>query len=629
MNKIKIILIINLILCAFFLGGCTKDVVMVDSIEIVSIENDTLFSGKDYQLDVIVTPKTDARLSWSVSDATIASIHYGGLLKPMRGGEVTVYVTSLQSGGKKVSASRKFTIVNSGIFLKDKSVTVNPLEVKKMEYEFKPEGFQPKGEITWISENPDIATVDQEGNLKGIQQGETKITVRLGNPLSGFYSESSCLVVVDNFKKPTYTYENGILDLTQEVPGLLPMIARELQVFKKIVVHGPINGTDLMFFIENYGKIEALDLGDTKVVKGGRKLTSRYYHSYDEEKEFSVDDNSVPYPFWSKIRIKSLVVPQGIETPFSFGKIKSMFDQDDDFVLEYLEFPDSYESIKIMNGKFKTVKFSKNLKKLYCNSFLFDDKYNPTTKVVFKDKLELPEGLEVFHLGGVMESFSLEGATKFYTFEKELVIPSTVKDMRVSGNLKSIVFNPNTEITINHLFVPSKRKEMGGTTKLFLETDKIVFPEGLETIGNKAFAQFLPGASKDSNVEYGNSLKEIIFPTTLKKIESLSFYYCSIEKPLQFPEGLEEIEFSAFQYSFMPEIFLPKSLTKIGDYAFADCANLEKVHIKSETPEILGVDVFKRNETMGKIETLYVPQGAKQAYEDAGYNDYFFNIIEE
>lgn len=622
-NQIQIIsIVIGFVASIFLFGRCSDDVILIDSIEIVPIGNDTLFSGKEYQLDVLLTPSAvDApRLSWSVSDATIASVHYGGILKPMRGGDVTVYVTSLQSGGKKVSATRKFTILNSGIFLKDKAVTINPTEVRKMEYEFMPEDFKPEGEITWISENPDIATVDQNGNLRGIEKGVTKIKVRLGNPLSGFYSESSCLVTVDNFVKPTYTYENGILNFEQTVPGLLPIVAKTMPYFKKIILKGVINGTDMLFFIENNDKIDELDLGNAFVVKGGRTFEANPIGKFgeDDKIECRTDDNVLPYQFLNRLRIKRLVVPSGLTSPFSFcmKEFDSMNygqEEEEQFVLDYLEFPDSYERIEIINCDVKKLKLSKNLKEFYCKTYMLNMTQNPFPEVIFKEKVELPKDLK--------KMYSLAD------FEQELVIPSSMEDIHLAGKIKAIIFEPNQTLKLDYSFVPKmKEKE---DYHLLIETEKMVLPKGIESIGKKVLGKFFAGEMKLRGRDYGNSIQEIIFPETLKKIEAMAFQYVDFEKPVRLPEGLEELEHSAFKSAGMSVLYVPESITKIGDYAFADCKDLEEVHLKKATPDGMGADVFRRTQKMGKIEILYVPQGAKQAYVAAGFYKYFFKIEEE
>lgn len=616
LHKIKIYIITMATVSAvLMLGSCTQDIIIIDSIQIASIDNDTIYSGKEYQLNVITNPSSDEtpRLSWSVSDATIATVQYGGILNPVKGGEITVYVNSLQSEGKKVSDSHKFVILNSGVFLKDKTITINPLEIKKMEYEFLPEDFKPNGEITWISENPEIVSVDQEGNVKGIQEGEATVKIRMGNPLSGFYSESSCVVTVESFSKPTYTYQEGVLNFEQEVPGLLPMVARKIEYFKKIVLKGPINGNDMLFFIENSQKIEFLDLGQSYVVKGGRSISGIPYGEY-QEKTYRIDNNVVPYMYWTKLKIKNLVVPKNLISQFSFGRPKNPYstgDTESEFPMDYLEFPDTYENIELINGIVKKVKFSKNLKKLICNTYMLDMKSTPYTEFIFKDKLELPAGLQVLNAANT-------------TFENELVIPNSVEDLKLLSNLTDLIFEPNNNIQIESDFV---LKMKNSSLTQFLTADKIVFPEGLETIGNKAFGKFFPGEVKRQ--EFGNTLKQIIFPSTLKKIEYSAFYSAEIEKPVELPSGIEVIEYSSFQSSSVSEVFIPASITKIGSYAFADCPKLEKVHIANATPSIIEKDAFKRDKKLGKIHQLFVPQGAKQIYIDAGYENYFFEIIEE
>ena len=89
------------------LSSCSKEEPIVETLSINSFASDTLYTGREYHLSVSTSPQvSDPRLSWSVSDASLASIQYGGLLKPLSKGELTVYVTSLQSGGRRVRASR-------------------------------------------------------------------------------------------------------------------------------------------------------------------------------------------------------------------------------------------------------------------------------------------------------------------------------------------------------------------------------------------------------------------------------------------------------------------------------------------------------------------------------------------
>lgn len=614
----NVFIISILCLLGVLFGQCTEDDVFIDNIEIASIGNDTIFSSKEYQLEVLLSPESiDApRLSWSVSDANIASVEYGGILKPIKSGVVTVYVNSLQSGGKKVRGSRKFIVLSSGVFLKDKAVTVDPSKPLKMEYSYMPEDFTPEEKLSWISDNEEIATVDENGLVRGLQLGQTTIKVRLGNPLSGFYSEDSCMVTVKSFAEPKYTYKDGVLEFEQEVPGLLPRTARNFPSLDKIILKGPINGTDLLFFIENNGRINTLDLGETFVVKGGRSLEAVPYGKYKKE-TLVVEKNIVPYQFFERLKVKNIVVPQYIVSPFSFCKSNSPlgpFEKKKDFLIESLSFPDTYTSIEIMNCNVETINLSKNLETFICNTAFIGWKIGSgLPKALFHKKVVLPHNLKTFHA--------------VVTCAEELVIPSNVKDMSIAGDFKDIIFKPNETLSIEEDFVPKRRIV---SSVLLLSSEKFVLPEGLLEVGNKAFADYLPGDFRDNkSKEYANAFKSIIFPKSLKRIGYMAFIHTKIEEAVVTNEGLEEIGHSAFRASSLSEIYISSTVKKIADQAFSECKNLEKVHIKSVSPPQTTPSTFQRTVTMGKIAELYVPFGSKKSYQEAGFSNYFFKIIEE
>ena len=133
-------IVLAALIAGFTLLACSQEDPAIETLSIAPLSSDTLYTGREYHLSVKTNPRVESpRLSWSVSDASIASIQYGGVLKPLRKGELTVQVTSLQSGGKRVRASRRFTLISSGVYLRDRSITINPLETYTLPYRFLPE----------------------------------------------------------------------------------------------------------------------------------------------------------------------------------------------------------------------------------------------------------------------------------------------------------------------------------------------------------------------------------------------------------------------------------------------------------------------------------------------------------
>ncbi len=89
-------------------------------------------------------------------------------------------------------------------------------------------------------------------------------------------------------------------------------------------------------------------------------------------------------------------------------------------------------------------------------------------------------------------------------------------------------------------------------------------------------------------------------------------------------EGTLGIGSGAFSYcTGLTSITIPNSVTSIGDYAFYRCTGLKEIYSLSETPATISSDTFSDYSAM-----LYVPLGAKGAYQAVAYWKNFTNIVE-
>ena len=142
-----------------------------------------------------------------------------------------------------------------------------------------------------------------------------------------------------------------------------------------------------------------------------------------------------------------------------------------------------------------------------------------------------------------------------------------------------------------HVRVPDGVKAIGGGAFTFVDAltiFQVVLPEGLETVGFRAFEGcallthvYLPSTLK--TIEHSafagcTSLEKINFPQGLEEIGEKAFYYCEkLESPV-FPDTLKVIGDCAFHTCYaLTEITLPESLEVLGDAAFARCTNLKQV----------------------------------------------------
>ena len=122
---------------------------------------------------------------------------------------------------------------------------------------------------------------------------------------------------------------------------------------------------------------------------------------------------------------------------------------------------------------------------------------------------------------------------------------------------------------------------------------QVILPEGLERIGDGAFAE-------------RQALAAISFPQGLKTIGSDAFFGCGL-KELVLPESLEEIGNNAFRKISATEIKIPKAVRSIGDSAFSECKMLGNLYFEGD-PAILGVEMLgEYKENLSGYH--YVPQG--------------------
>ena len=138
--------------------------------------------------------------------------------------------------------------------------------------------------------------------------------------------------------------------------------------------------------------------------------------------------------------------------------------------------------------------------------------------------------------------------------------------------------------------------------------DVIVVPEGVVEIGHKAFCE--------------TKLKEVVLPSTLKKISSFAFSDCRYLKRVTLPDGIEVLGFYAFADTGIEDINFPDSLMEIDNAAFRGTPFMEK--LKDEQFVVLGERFLCLYN--GYDETIEVPNGVEVicsgAFTDRKSEDY-------
>ena len=259
---------------------------------------------------------------------------------------------------------------------------------------------------------------------------------------------------------------------------------------------------------------------------------------------------------------------------------------------------------------------------------------------------------------------------------KEIVVPASVKNFGEAvffacSSLKKAVFENQLDA------IP------GGTFDCCTDMEEVIYPPTVHKLGEAAFASCfsltkLPDLSNIDTLESAvffrcTGIESISLPSSITYLPDSAFYWCHNVKEVKLPESIENIGNYAFvKIEQLETIVIPSSVTEIGKYAFFSCKNLKNIvlqeglesiregglsHIKQlesitlpkslknidrwglsydynlkdiyvqwQEPLKLKDDIFDYYQyTLGI--TLHVPQGCKEAYENAPYWNQL-NIVE-
>ena len=138
----------------------------------------TLKATETVQLSGSVLPAnaSNKNLVWTTSDENIATVSESGLVTAVAVGEVTITATSQST--PDISATCRVSVVPppvASITLSQTSVSLKATETVSLTATVAPETATVK-DVTWTSDNPKVATVDENGVITAVAVGEAVIT---------------------------------------------------------------------------------------------------------------------------------------------------------------------------------------------------------------------------------------------------------------------------------------------------------------------------------------------------------------------------------------------------------------------------------------------------------------------
>ena len=130
---------------------------------------------------------------------------------------------------------------------------------------------------------------------------------------------------------------------------------------------------------------------------------------------------------------------------------------------------------------------------------------------------------------------------------------------------------------------------------------KVTLPDGLTYLGSSAFEQcdslvtaYIPG-SVNNNIQYVfygcDALASVTLGQGLTAVGRYCFAECPALSTVSFPSTMGDIGESAFANTGLETLYLPDSVTILGDYAFSGCFRLESIRVPAGITEF-GNQVF-------------------------------------
>ena len=206
---------------------------------------------------------SDKTLFWLTSNEKVATVDDNGKVTAVGSGEAKITATA---GGKTATCTVKVTVLVTGITLDetelDLTVDDDPVTLVA---KVTPEGATDKT-VTWSSSNDRVATVDANGKVKAVGNGEATITAKAGD------KTATCKVLVSTLASGVTLDRTELSMKVGDSPVTLVAKVTPASTSDKTVTWRSSN--EKVATVDSNGKITPVGLGETKITAEANGYTA-------------------------------------------------------------------------------------------------------------------------------------------------------------------------------------------------------------------------------------------------------------------------------------------------------------------------------------------------------------------
>lgn len=214
-----------------------------------------LNKGENRPLKATVQPDnaTEKTVQWTSSDNAVATVDQDGTVTATGGGKATISATS---GGVSASCSVDVYVPVTSISLSANLISLAKGSFAVLTATVLPDDAMDK-RVQWSSDNPAVATVDQNGKVTAVDVGKAKITASAG----GF--SATCSIICISIPVSSVVLDKTILSLAKGSSATLTATVSPRDATDKTVQW--ISDNPSVATVDQNGQVTAVNAGNATI----------------------------------------------------------------------------------------------------------------------------------------------------------------------------------------------------------------------------------------------------------------------------------------------------------------------------------------------------------------------------